>query len=213
MLVNPRARLRLAVLGAIGLLLLCSAGILAAATTPVTYTGCLNKFTGIPYNVAVGTAPLHKCLGSDPVISWNNVGPQGPKGDTGATGAKGDTGATGAQGNPGLSPIKTLDNIDLRFVEYDKDGNQLNSLTVWMETDSASRACLATSTEWVAPTPMLNSLNCAWRQQLVNGVMKDGIWLHLGLAGPMLSGSFSVNVYQEGAKGYGDPVPWGPYQH
>jgi len=35
----------------------------------------------------------------------------------------------------------------------------------------------------------------------------------LGLAGPMLSGSFSVNVYQEGAKGYGDPVPWGPYQH
>ena len=67
MLVNPRARLRLAVLGATGFLLLCGTGLLSAATTPVTYTGCLNKTTGIPYNVAVGSQSLHACLVSRPV--------------------------------------------------------------------------------------------------------------------------------------------------
>jgi len=45
---EPTCRVRLAPWGD-GLLLLCGTGILSAATTPVTYTGCLNKTTGIPY--------------------------------------------------------------------------------------------------------------------------------------------------------------------
>jgi hypothetical protein len=65
----------------------------------LTYTGCLNKATGVPYNVAVALQPLHKCLGTDPVLSWNNVGPQGPQG---VTGSKGETGMTGPKGEPGL---------------------------------------------------------------------------------------------------------------
>jgi hypothetical protein len=108
---NPRDRLRIAVLGAAAALLLSGSAIfVAGAAAPVTYTGCLNKTTGIPYNVAIASAPLHKCMGSDPVISWSNVGPQGAqglqgpkgdKGDAGATGAAGKDGATGATGAPG----------------------------------------------------------------------------------------------------------------
>ena len=108
MLTNPRDRLRLAALGAAGVLLLSGSAILAvgSAPPPVIYTGCLNKTTGIPYNVAVGTVKLHKCLGSDPTISWNNVGPQGETGATGAAGAKGADGATGATGDTGTAGPK-----------------------------------------------------------------------------------------------------------
>jgi hypothetical protein len=111
-------RPRIAILGAIVAVLMSGSTIAAASTaTPTTYTGCLNKVTGIPYNVATGQQPLHKCLGTDPVMSWNQVGPQGEKGDTGASGApgpqgpqgdKGDTGATGATGPAGADGTASL---------------------------------------------------------------------------------------------------------
>ena len=109
--------------------------------------------------------------------------------------------------------IKTVDNIDASFVEYAADGTALDALTLWMETGSASRACLATMTEEQAPTPMVTDLYCHMRTKNVDGTGPFGMWVEIGLAGPMLAGSFSVNVYQEGAKGYGPPMPWGPYQH
>jgi hypothetical protein len=100
-------RPRVAILGAIVAILMSGSTIAAAstATTSTTYTGCLNKVTGIPYNVATGQQPLHKCLGTDPVMSWNQVGPQGQKGDTGASGAPGPQGPQGDKGDTGAAGV------------------------------------------------------------------------------------------------------------
>jgi len=101
---KPRDRLRLAALGAVAVLLLSATAIFVAGSTgTVTYTGCLNKTTGIPYNVAAAAQPLRACLGSDPVISWNNIGPQGATGPAGSQGPKGATGPTGPAGPAGAT--------------------------------------------------------------------------------------------------------------
>lgn len=96
-------RYRLAAVAAAALLILATTGVvLAVQPGPVqTYTGCLNRLTGVPYNVRVGTIPLHACLPNDPIASWNNIGPAGADGATGATAATGATGATGAPGLDG----------------------------------------------------------------------------------------------------------------
>lgn len=50
-----------------------------------------------------------RCKNNESRVSWNIVGPRGPKGDTGATGPqgpkgdKGDTGAQGAKGDTGAT--------------------------------------------------------------------------------------------------------------
>lgn len=49
-------------------------------------------------------APGDACDAKETAVSWNQVGPQGPKGDTGDTGPqgpKGDTGAPGPKGDKG----------------------------------------------------------------------------------------------------------------
>ncbi len=96
-------RYRLAAVAAAALLILATTGVVLAVNPgPVqTYTGCLNRLTGVPYNVRVGSTPLHACLPNDPVASWNNIGPAGADGATGATAATGATGATGAPGLDG----------------------------------------------------------------------------------------------------------------
>ena len=90
---------------------LASGTALSAASAPslTSYTGCLQRLTGIPYNIAAGTEPASRCLGKDQVISWSirgPVGPAGPKGD------QGEVGPAGAKGDPGDPGVTTLDQLD-----------------------------------------------------------------------------------------------------
>ena len=78
-------------------------GIVVAAATTNTVTGCANKTTGILRYAADG-----KCKSKiENKIEWNQAGAAGSAGATGATGAtgekgdKGNTGATGATGATG----------------------------------------------------------------------------------------------------------------
>jgi hypothetical protein len=89
------------------------AGGVAFAAIPDSGTGvfhgCVSKFAGVLR--VVDPALGQKCVTSGPFaetpITWNQVGPMGPKGDTGATGAagpqglKGDSGPAGVQGPQG----------------------------------------------------------------------------------------------------------------
>jgi hypothetical protein len=57
---------------------------------------------GAPLNIIDN--PGASCSKGQAAVTWNQTGPQGPKGDTGATGPqgpRGDTGATGPQGAQG----------------------------------------------------------------------------------------------------------------
>lgn len=64
---------------------------------------------GTPLNIVdSGTA---SCSRGQMEVTWNQTGPQGPKGDTGATGPqgpKGDTGDTGPQGPAGPASLDAL---------------------------------------------------------------------------------------------------------
>ena len=80
-------------------------GIVVAAATTNTVTGCANKTTGILRYAADG-----KCKSKiENKIEWNQAGAAGSAGATGATGAtgekgdKGNTGATGATGDTGAT--------------------------------------------------------------------------------------------------------------
>lgn len=76
------------------------AGAVSATPSPsVVYSACVNKATGVPYNITINGTP--KCLPHDTVISWNAQGPQGIQGVQGATGPKGATGARGPAGATG----------------------------------------------------------------------------------------------------------------
>lgn len=66
--------------------------IAAPTSTPVTYYACVTNATGTMRVVAHST----KCKATEHKISWNNVGPRGPRGTTGPRGPK------GAQGPPGV---------------------------------------------------------------------------------------------------------------
>jgi hypothetical protein len=78
---------------------------LAAGSTPGNvYQGCLSSAIGALYNIKVSPLSAPSCMRRDSVISWNQIGPQGPKGDTGEAGPqgpKGDAGAAGAAGTKG----------------------------------------------------------------------------------------------------------------
>jgi Collagen triple helix repeat (20 copies) len=101
---RPRRGVRRVLIGTAALVAAAVAvptGIAAATSSaPVTYTACVTNKTGAMRQVSSAT----QCSSAEHRIAWNNVGPQGPKGDTGAAGAqglKGDTGAAGAQGLKG----------------------------------------------------------------------------------------------------------------
>lgn len=64
-------------------------GISSAAGTPTTFYACVHKTMG---TVRMTTA-TKACASGYNKISWNDVGPTGPKGDAGATGAKGEPGS------------------------------------------------------------------------------------------------------------------------
>jgi len=74
---------------------------IGAPSSNGTLYACLSASTGTLTKVST-KAP--KCLKGTSLISWNQVGPQGQKGDTGLAGARGDSGPigeTGAKGDRG----------------------------------------------------------------------------------------------------------------
>lgn len=104
----------------------------SGAVAPVTYGGCLNRDTGILYNLATTGAPARPCLQRDTTVTWNQagqaglpgakgetgpVGAQGPKGDKGDPGTPGPQGRAGPKGDPGglsLSGLR-LDGVESAF--------------------------------------------------------------------------------------------------
>jgi hypothetical protein len=89
-------------------------------------------------------------------------------------------------------------------------------LRVWMETGSPSEACLATMGE-AYHAPSVDTLYCSSRFVTFDDSTQHwGVVLTLMLAGPLVDVEvnetmepswYSVNVYQEGALSYGDPMP------
>ena len=76
-------------------------GIVVAAATTNTVTGCANKTTGILRYAADG-----KCKSKiENKVEWNQAGVAGAAGATGAAGAAGATGATGAKGDKGNTGV------------------------------------------------------------------------------------------------------------
>jgi hypothetical protein len=105
--------------------------------------------------------------------------------------------------------IKTVEHIDGRFIQGDTGGTVL---AVWMATGSTSTACLATLNEAYFPDAVSVAgpitVYCAADDQIVDGKVRHGLFLHMFLAAPMGDGSYTVNVYQEGARYYGPPQVW-----
>lgn len=102
--------------------------------------------------------------------------------------------------------IYTVGDIDSAYVDEGTDGTVLS---VFVETGSKSLTCLATPNEEAnlnEDMPGLASMFCAHRSPIIDGVEHDGVYLHLFLDGPMGTGYFDVNVYQEGAKYYLSPA-------
>ncbi len=60
--------------------------------------GCYAKKDG---SLRVIDSSAAECKSGESALSWNQVGPQGPKGDTGPQGPKGDRGPQGSQGPKG----------------------------------------------------------------------------------------------------------------
>jgi len=71
---------------------------IGAPSSNGTLYACLSASTGTLTKVST-KAP--KCLKGTSLISWNQVGPQGPKGDTGLAGTRGDSGPIGETGTKG----------------------------------------------------------------------------------------------------------------
>ncbi len=117
--------------------------------------------------------------------------------------------AGGASSRPASLPfigIKNVGPIDSTF----NDPVFTGWLAAWVETGSASPACLATLTEKsVAAT--VHELYCSSRTVTLttDGLQHSGVYLHLLLDEPLagnVGNGFYVNVYQEGAKFYDEPM-------
>jgi hypothetical protein len=61
-------------------------------------TGCVKRFTGIIFNVQIGTEPSRPCRFGAEQITWNTEGPQGEQGPPGNDGQDGEDGTPGADG-------------------------------------------------------------------------------------------------------------------
>ncbi len=76
-------------------------GIVVAAATTNTVTGCADKTTGILRYAADGKCKSKK----ENKVEWNQAGAAGVAGAAGAAGATGATGATGAKGDKGNTGV------------------------------------------------------------------------------------------------------------
>jgi hypothetical protein len=102
--------------------------------------------------------------------------------------------------------IMTLDGIDASFVDANTDDTVLS---IFVDTGSTSRACLATLTEEsneAEDMPGVAALFCAQRTPVIDGTEHPGLLLHLFLEGPMGTGMFVINAYQEGVTSFAAPV-------
>jgi hypothetical protein len=77
-------------------LLVVTAWFVAAAQSSPEVKGCYDKNNG-----AIRILTSGSCKANETAISWNEVGPQGEKGETGSQGPAGLQGETGAQGPSG----------------------------------------------------------------------------------------------------------------
>ena len=102
--------------------------------------------------------------------------------------------------------IHNVYGIDKTFDE-DPDPN-FSVLRVWMETGSSSEACLATLGEAGNGPPAVDQLFCSARKVTFTDESPQwGVYLTLVLAGELEDpGYYSLNVYQEGARFYGEPT-------
>lgn len=87
----------------VGLGILSSTAVMAAGSNN-TISACVDNKTKV---VRIDT----KCKSSEKVITWNQVGTQGPKGDVGNTGPAGDTGPRGPQGLTGPQGVQGVQGI------------------------------------------------------------------------------------------------------
>lgn len=69
-------------------------------------TGCIKRFTGIVFNVQIGTEPSRPCRFGAEQITWNTEGPQGEQGPPGADGQDGQDGEQGPPGPSGAWQIR-----------------------------------------------------------------------------------------------------------
>jgi hypothetical protein len=105
----PRSMWRTAAVGALAFTL-GSAGIAFGLVVNGVVEACYNNTSG-DLRIATPTKP---CLTEGPAvlretaISWNQIGPPGPKGDTGPEGPKGDTGPAGSGGVASLDSLQGL---------------------------------------------------------------------------------------------------------
>ena len=93
------------------------------------------------------------------------------------------------------------------FVDFTApDGTMV--LSLWAETGSNKQECLASLSEakfGVFPA----NIYCASRTvKFADGTSHAGVYLHLFLVAPPADPGFAywINVYQEGAKFYGEPM-------
>jgi hypothetical protein len=84
-------------IGVVLLLALCAAGAWAQGE-PVAYYACVNNDSGAIHMVQEGET----CHKNETLVEWNQVGPQGPQGETGLQGEQGPPGEQGPQGETGL---------------------------------------------------------------------------------------------------------------
>jgi hypothetical protein len=88
-----------------------SAVALGLDSTPTVYQACLQRDSGMLYNVKLNPSTPPRCRREDKLISWswNQTGPagatgsQGARGPAGASGATGPAGPQGLKGDPGLA--------------------------------------------------------------------------------------------------------------
>ncbi len=98
-------RYRLAVIGAVGLLIAgTTTGLAVVFNQNGPFTGCLSTSLGVLYNVAQSaTTPLHACAKADHLVTFSNA--QGPQGPSGLQGIPGPSGVPGVAGSPGPSGV------------------------------------------------------------------------------------------------------------
>jgi hypothetical protein len=182
------------VLAAVAMIAIGGSVVLAAIPTGGgTIYACYSKTTGA---MRVVNYPTVRCASSERLLSWTQVGSKAP---------------------PLASiGIKNVSNVGNDYALGPAPGEILR---VWMETGSASEACLATMGE-ANHAPTVQTLYCSSRNvTLADGKKHWGVALTLFLAGPLVDVAapegavnwdpkswYSVNVYQEGAKFFGNPI-------
>jgi len=147
-----------------------------------TIYACYHKTTGA---MRVVDYPTVHCASTERLLSWTQVGPKAPP----------------------LASIG-IKNFEMNadYVEATApDGTTV--LSLWAETGSNKQECLASISETrtgVSPS----ALYCASRTlQFADGTSHAGVYLHLFLsAQPDPDFAYWINVYQEGAKFYGEPM-------